>query len=304
MTSTISDEFQAVLDTGATHLARCWKLNRNDGVTLGFTDHDLDLSFDGTLFRASAGMNASAIEVSTGLSVDNAHAVGALSADSLKDEDILAGRYDGAEILHWLVDWQNLENRVLLFRGTLGEMRQTNGAFEVELRGLAEKMNRPLGRAFVKTCDRELGDHKCGFDLSTPGYSHDTVVATAISNASIVADDLSTFATGWFSNGMVSWKTGANAGLNGLIKQDVVLSDVRHIELWEEAPFKVETGDQFRLIAGCDKRAATCRKKFDNFLNFRGFPHIPGEDWVTAYPRRGEVHDGSSMGWIEHDFDT
>jgi len=54
-------------------------------------------------------------------------------------------------------------------------------------------------------------------------------------------------------------------------------------------------GDRFRVVAGCDKTAETCRAKFSNFLNFRGFPHIPGDDWVTAYPKNGAVHDGSSL---------
>jgi len=52
---------------------------------------------------------------------------------------------------------------------------------------------------------------------------------------------------------------------------------------------------RFRVVAGCDKTAETCRAKFSNFLNFRGFPHIPGDDWVTAYPKNGAVHDGSSL---------
>ena len=39
-----------------------------------------------------------------------------------------------------------------------------------------------------------------------------------------------------------------------------------------------------RFEAGCDKQAPTCRLKFNNFLNFRGFPDIPGEDWLMATP--------------------
>ena len=49
------------------------------------------------------------------------------------------------------------------------------------------------------------------------------------------------------------------------------------------------------VLMKCDKRAATCQAKFDNFLNFRGFPHMPGEDWLTAYPRGGQAHDGGSL---------
>lgn len=45
---------------------------------------------------------------------------------------------------------------------------------------------------------------------------------------------------------------------------------------------------------GCDKRSSTCAGRFDNLLNFRGFPTIPGEDFLTVYPARGERHDGTS----------
>jgi uncharacterized phage protein (TIGR02218 family) len=45
-------------------------------------------------------------------------------------------------------------------------------------------------------------------------------------------------------------------------------------------------GDRVRLVAGCDRRDETCRGKFRNFMNFRGFPHVPDEDWITAWPAR------------------
>lgn len=53
-------------------------------------------------------------------------------------------------------------------------------------------------------------------------------------------------------------------------------------------------GDHPAFAEGCDRRMATCRSRFDNALNFRGFSSIPGEDFLTLYPARGERHDGSS----------
>ena len=84
----IDPELQARLDGGATTLCRCWRVRRRDGVELGFTDHDGDLSFDGLTYRASSGMDASAIQAATGLSVDNAQAVGALTAAAVREEDV------------------------------------------------------------------------------------------------------------------------------------------------------------------------------------------------------------------------
>jgi uncharacterized phage protein (TIGR02218 family) len=49
-------------------------------------------------------------------------------------------------------------------------------------------------------------------------------------------------------------------------------------------PYPIEAGDAYTASAGCDKNASTCAGSFDNILNFRGFPHIPGPDAVLAYP--------------------
>lgn len=46
--------------------------------------------------------------------------------------------------------------------------------------------------------------------------------------------------------------------------------------------------------ASCDKRWATCVQRFANGLNFRGFPDIPGDDFLTIYPAQGARHDGGS----------
>ncbi len=99
------DDLKAHLAGGATTLSRCFAVTRKDGVVLGFTDHDRDLVFDGISFRAESGMTAKAIQQGTGLSVDNSEAFGALKSDAIVEEDILAGRYDGAEVRAWLVNW-------------------------------------------------------------------------------------------------------------------------------------------------------------------------------------------------------
>lgn len=291
----IDPELQARLDSGATRLCRCWRVRRRDGVELGFTDHDGDLSFDGLTYRAGTGMDASAIQAGTGLSVDNAQAVGALSAAAVREEEVAAGRYDGAEVWHWLVDWQRPDLRVLLFRGSFGEIRRSDGAFEVELRGLAEALNKPVGRAVMRTCDRVLGDGRCSFDTGRPGFSAEGAVLGGGTGGSLRVSGLGGFAERWFEHGVLTWLSGENAGEVATVKADRKTDGGRSLALWTEPGRPVAAGDRFRVVAGCDKRAETCREKFANFLNFRGFPHIPGDDWVTAYPKDGAVHDGSSL---------
>ncbi len=290
----INPALQSKLNSGATTLCRCWLLERRDGTQIGFTDHDRDLEFDGYRFEAGTGLDAGALESSTGLSVDNTQAVGALSATGLTEDDIRAGLYDRAAVRLWLVDWSDVSLRALLFRGFLGEIERGATAFEVELRGLSEVLNTTVGRSYIKTCDRLLGDDKCKFNLSTPGYSVIAQVAESQDNRTVWADGISGFADSWFAHGVLEWLTGRNTGAIGKIKFDRIRKAQRVIEIWEEAAHPITLGDQFRIIAGCDKLPETCSGKFGNFTNFRGFPHIPGEDWVSTYPSSAGVHDGGS----------
>ncbi len=290
----IDPEFQARLDGGATNMCRCWLITRKDDMKLGFTDHDLDLAFDGVTYWAGSGLNAGAIQTSTGLSVDNAHAKGALTSDGITVGDIAAGRFDHAEVRQWLVDWQNPALRVLLFRGYLGEIVHGPTAFEAELRGLADALNQPLGRAYLRNCDAVLGDSRCGIDLNSTTNSID-VALSSVTSGILEFAEVAGFAAGCFASGTAEWLNGPNQGHRAVVKTDDSKTGVRLIELWHQQPFAAGVGDIVKLRVGCDKLANTCKAKFNNFNNFRGFPHMPGEDWIVSYPAKGDKLDGGSM---------
>lgn len=288
----MSEDMRAHLSGGVTKLCRCWALTRKDGVQLGFTDHDGDLAFDGVVFRADTGLTALALQQGTGLSVDNTEAMGALSDASISEADIAVGRYDGAEVRCWLVNWADVAMRVLQFRGTIGELRRSGGAFEAELLGLTDLLNRPQGRVFQKPCSAVLGDRSCRMDLDAPGYRTEAVV-TRVDGTRIGLDGVAGFDAGWFQRGVLEALGGAAAGLRGVIKADVVGVDGREITLWSALGADLALGDTVRLTAGCDKRMETCRFKFDNLLNFQGFPDIPGNDWTVAVPASATATGGS-----------
>lgn len=286
--------FRAHLESGVTTLARCWTIRRADGVEYGFTDHDRDLSFDGITFRADSGLTAQALQQTTGLSVDNTEAVGILSSAAISEADIEAGRFDGAEVRAWLVNWADVSVRWLQFRGTLGEIRRAGGAFHAELRGLTEALNRPLGRVYQKPCTAVLGDGACRVDLSAPGYSCEEVVVEAEAARIFRWDAFPGFDEGWFARGRLSVLSGTAEGLWGTIKRDRRVEGRREVELWQPIPAPIAPGDRVRLEAGCDKRFETCRLKFGNVLNFQGFPDIPGEDWMMAVPKSSDANTGGS----------
>ncbi|WP_428925548.1 DUF2163 domain-containing protein [Marinibacterium sp. SX1] len=286
--------FRAHVESGLTTLARCWALTRRDGVTFGFTDHDCGLAFEGIDFKADTGLSARALQQSTGLSVDNTEALGALSDAAVTEADIEAGRFDNAELRAWLVNWADPEVRWLQFRGTIGEMRRTGGAFTAELRGLTAALNRPLGRVYQKPCTAVLGDRACRFDTGQPGYATEREVAEVEEARFFRWPDLDGFDADWFTRGRLEVLSGAAQGLWAAIKRDVARDGGRVIETWEPMRAPVVAGDRVRLVAGCDKRFETCRLKFNNLLNFQGFPDIPGEDWVMAVPKSTRPNTGGS----------
>jgi len=276
--------------------ARAWALTRTDGMVLGFTDHDRDLSFDGVVFRAGSGLSASALVQATGLSVDNTEAVGALSDAGLTERDIIAGRYDGASLVIFEVDWTDPAQRRLLFRGTLGEITRAGGAFRADLRGLSEPLGQSGGRVFGSLCPAVLGDGDCGVDLQQAGFrAVAALVRVEQDGARLVLPMLDSYAPGWFAQGRVRFLTGAAAGLTASVREDRSLAAARQIALWDAPGILPAPGNSVAIEAGCDKRFATCRIKFANTANFRGFPHVPAQEWLLATPRADGTDDGGSL---------
>jgi uncharacterized phage protein (TIGR02218 family) len=286
---------QAHLEGGLTTVCHAWQILREDGVRFAFTDHDLPLVLDGVKFRADAGLSAKAIAQTTGLAVDNTEAIGALSDASIREDEIEQGRFDGAEVQAWLVNWAAPEQRWLQFRGTIGEMRRVDGAFRAELRGLTEALNRTLGRIYQKPCTAVLGDAQCGFDLSAAGYTTILEVDVEEEGRRFIWDELPGFDPEFFIRGRLDVVDGPARGLWGLIKHDRVRNGKRIIEIWEAIKGDVSTGTQVKLTAGCNKQLETCRLKFNNILNFQGFPDLPGEDWVVSVPKASGTNTGGSL---------
>ena len=202
---TIAPALKAHLDSGATTLCHCWKLETRAGELMGFTDHDNTLSFDSVNFEASAGFNASEIESSLGLSVDNLEAAGALSSVRLDEARLLAGDFDNAKIELWLVNWQDVSQRLLQRRGNLGEVARGEHAFTAELRGLAHALNQPKGRIYQFGCDAVVGDQRCGVDLDAPAFRSNGAIVSAEDGRHFIISGASAFSENWFTRGTMQF---------------------------------------------------------------------------------------------------
>jgi uncharacterized phage protein (TIGR02218 family) len=286
----ISEPLAARLASGVTTLAHVWRITRRDSETFAFTDHDQPLSFDELTCEPMLGLSAGAIEKGIGLGVDTASVTGALSSGSISEDDLARGLWDGARVDVYRVDWTDPALRVHLFAGRIGEVRRGAQAFEAELRGLQAQLNVAVGRVFSRFCDADLGDARCTKDIAAPAFRGEGVVSAVFATGAFRADGLEVFAEGWFARGRLVWSAGGESE----VAAHRVEAGAAVLELLDTAGAALSLGAAFTIYAGCDKRFATCRAKFDNVLNFRGFPHMPGNDAVQSGPAAGEPMDGGS----------
>lgn len=280
------------LASGITTHCHCWKMTRRDGVSLGFTDHDRDLVVGGFLFEAASGIDAASVEAEAGMASVGGEINGALTSARIRPEDIEAGRYDGAELRRWLVDWNAPALDFLMDVVTIGEIKRRDGTFVAETHNALHALDAEQGRLYASTCAAELGDAACGFGLGSWPFTQNVTVQATDGRHELIAGALSVGIAGLYARGRLRVVTGANTGVTMPIRdhQDDTL------RLWQGLPAELAAGDQVIVSAGCDKRFATCRDRFANALNFRGFPLIPSPEFAYSYAKTGEgTHQGRPL---------
>ncbi|KJF71131.1 DUF2163 domain-containing protein [Agrobacterium arsenijevicii] len=281
------------LSGDATTTCHCWKVTLKDGVVIGFTDHDETLFFAGTAYLAASGFGASDSDSEAGLGASAGEVAGGFSSEVISESDLAAGRFDGAKVELFLVNWQAPEQHLLLNMREIGEVTRAGGAFRAELRSIAHRLSQPQGRVYGRRCDAALGDRRCGVDLARFTGSGSVAGVDAVGN--LRATGLDAFTDGFFSRGKLRFLTGGLTGksfdLDGHEKRD----SGTLLSFWLAPEQSPKPGDTFSVTAGCDKSFATCKAKFTNHLNFRGFPHLPGADFAYSYASGGETHDGKAL---------
>lgn len=270
---TIPTALQAAYDAQVATLAHRWVITRRDGQVFRFTDHDRDLSIDGATWFSVAGFSASAVKTAGDLSADVLEVEAALDASGITAQSIEAGLWDFARVEFYRFDWANPSaGAEYLRRGEIGQIRVRDGQVVVELRGLAQALQTTVGRITAVPCDADLGDARCKVNLAALTVAG--TVTGVTSRQQFTASAL-TQADGYFAYGKVTWLTGANAGASMEVRSS---TNAGVIVLQLPLNAAIVAGDTFNITPGCDKTLATCRDKFSNVTNHRGFPHVSGND--------------------------
>jgi uncharacterized phage protein (TIGR02218 family) len=265
----------SIADGELTSLALCWQLERVDGAGIALTSHDRVLVSDDVAFAPAPGMMPASIERSLGLDPDSGEISGALSSDALEEQDLALGRWDDAHMRLTAVDWEgSAADPISLLAGELATVGITGDGFTADLRGGAAKLDQAVCPATSPECRARFGDKQCGVDLA--GRSITATVVSSDAGTLLLDRTLD----GRFLFGRLRYASGDNCGLTSL----VLSVSGATVRLRDAPRAAVTSGCRIELREGCDKRFQTCVSRFDNAANFRGEPHLPGNDLLTRYP--------------------
>ena len=281
---TVSAALLAHLQSENPTLAYCVLVTRRDGNVLGFTTSCDPLTVGGVPYNPLGSFDSTAMKQTADTGVDNLDILGVLSSPLITDDDLRAGRYDGAEVKMQVVNFNDLTmGSCLLLRGHIGEVTINDGAYVAELRSLTQYLMQQIGDITSATCRvRNLGDAQCKFNAASVRTSSALTAASADGITLTFGGNAQ--ASGYYDYGMITFTGGANAGISREVKMSTQAGGMQ-IVLHETLPFPLATGDAATLEAGCDRTWAMCQAKFSNSLNFQGEPHIPGNDQLIQIGR-------------------
>ncbi len=256
---------------------------------MGFTDHDQDITYDKVTFEGATGYTPSATANSGDLAVDNLDIYGIIDSVRITDADILTGKYDYCRLWLFTVDYLNLAAGTGTVKyGRIGEVSTARDTYTAEFRGLAQALDQDSITHYTPSCWATLGDGTCGVSL-TGTFTTTGSITTTVSQRKF-RDTTLTQADDWWTGGILRWTSGANAGREMEVKRHIQ-SDASEgneptIELLEAEFGTLATSDAYTLTAGCDKSITTCKDRFNNVVNFRGYPHLPGLSELLNYGNR------------------
>ena len=275
-------------DVGVTTVALCWRVERRDGVAVGLTGHDRDLLVDGLVHRAAPGMTPSAIARSgvlePGAEADTMDVAGALSSAAIGERDLLSGRWDGARVRVFAVDWTDPRAPLTLGEGVIGAVELGEDGFTAELRGASAAFDRPVVEETSPECRATLGDRRCRVAMA----GRRRFARVTACEGAVVTLDLAAAGDGDpYAGGLLRWFGGANSGLESAVtasEPGAGATGTTRVTLARAPVLVVVPGVLVELSEGCDRSLATCATRFGNAVNFRGEPYLPGIDLLTRYP--------------------
>lgn len=192
-------------------------------------------------------------------------------------QKVIATDFIGRYLTIRKVFLDDLSGSIILFEGRMDEPTITERKFTVRVRSLLDALHHSMPRRVFSTlCNYQHYDASC--TVSKTLFTN-LVTETAIGSstaATIVGSILGSNSYSdayWAPLGTIKMLTGSNATLG----REVVSHSNADMAVAVRVPFPftVHSGDIFEVTRGCRKNVADCSSKYENYVNYGGYPTTP-----------------------------
>ena len=258
-----------------TNIVICWRIKLTNGKLLCFTDADEDLLFEGELYHSGSYFTPNSIIRSNELAQDNFSINGIIDNNFISEKFLMDGGFANSYLEVFLVDIESL-TKTILKTGWIGGIKYSKKNFTAEIHSLADKTKNLIGKCYSASCRAEFGDQFC--KINKENYTVSGKI-TKLAETNNFIDESLQEPDDYFSNGMLVFTSGINKDCKYTVRE----FRENKISLDSILAIKMQIGDQYQIIAGCNKMIDTCVEKFNNVINFRGEPFIPSQHKIIAY---------------------
>jgi uncharacterized phage protein (TIGR02218 family) len=275
---TLTSQQQIDLNQDVLYLCLLYEIHRTDGVVIYLSDHDEDLTWNGNTYSPVTGVKATSIQRSSGTQARTHDMLGVISSELITEADLASDKYNNAQIREILINWMDLSAGALRTDVYwVDEVTFSQEEWTATVVGVTEWIQQQVGGYYTRECQARLGLPNCNANLTGMSNSG-SVVGVPGSNDEFIASFVP--ADGYHTDGVLTWLTGANAGSQVEVKDQV--GDT--FTLWLSTNQPIQIGDTFTCQPGCDHLSDDCITKFNNMVNYQGQPSIPGTDAMIAIP--------------------
>lgn len=284
----MSSGFRTAIQLGTTDIARTWTITRRDGTIFRFTDHSDNLIIGGNTYYATDSFELSSINhtIYKGAQSITIKAIfGTNPATHISFNDVRLGMFDSAGFSVDYVIWSNTSlGQANFMRGELGvwNVDVLAGFATVEANGVLDRAIQSTGEVFGPECRADLGDSRCGVNLAS--FSTTGTVVSITNNRKFVATFSVNPANFEYSFGKLTWTSGNNNGARCEVIYQVAAGADDTVVLAFSTAGAIQVGDTFSISKGCDKMPSTCTTVFNNMINYRGEPFVPGPKAISDRP--------------------
>jgi len=261
-------------------MADAFLFTLQNGSTLAYTNIDVTFTYagvtylansiliDGLKYKAAVGLEADQQQITIAARSTDTISGGAPFLQALRD-----GSFDGCEIVRYRVFFSDrlggtAIGAAMLFKGRLGnidEIGRSSAKLTVNSDLVLLDIDMPRNM-YQPTCLHTLYDVGC--TLHKSDFQASGTVGAGSTASIIYWPGANTN----FAQGTISFTSGVLTAVTATIGSAVNGS---LLSLINPLPSVPAAGDGFTVYFGCDHTLTTCQAKFNNLVNFRGFPYVP-----------------------------